>query len=678
MTTYTWTNQSSSNWGIGTNWNPSGPPPFGGDVALINGTLTAYTITYNAAEPQFAWLDNTSATATIDISANTMNVGTVTAAGIIDVDAGAHLAVSNVASVTGTGLVNVDGGAVTITGNLVLSTGALLEVSGNTGTLSVSTVETINSGATVEINSGAAMFASAEVVNGLLETTAGTGTFSFGNSNVSGSGTIEANGGTLDLTASLSGDNSVTLNIGASAASLLQLTGPLFNGNNLGVHFLGALGSFYYDDAGSDTNVHFNVTKLNVGVSKTNFIHLADTVSITNGGTGTGTTGVVVLSNHDTLTLSGITDGGVANSGTWFAKSVTDAGGGTDIFLSSVCYAAGTRILTPAGERAVEDLVEDDLVLTVAGEGLFARPIKWVGRRRIDLTSHPHPERVAPILIQRHAFAKDIPARDLCVSPDHGIFADGKLICARQLVNGATIRQVHGQRSVEYFHIELDTHAILLAEGLAAESYLDTGNRAFFANASGSIILHPDLTAQVDHPAREAGSCVPFVWEEEFVRPTWEKLAARAPQLGRPLPQLDTTADPDLAVMANGRKLRPIVVTDGCYQLIVPVGVNEVRLVSRASAPNEAKPWLEDRRQLGVYVERIVLRNQHEIEVIPLDHPALGQGWRSVEHAGQEMRRWTSGDAILRLPFEGPAVLEITATGSGLAYCLEAEVRREA
>ena len=224
MTTYTWTNSSSSNWGTGTNWNPSGPPQNGGDVALINGTLTAYTITYNAAEPSFAWLDDTSPTATIDIAANTMNTGTVTAAGTIDVDAGAHLAVSNVASVAGTGsTLNVDGGAVTITGNLGLSTGAFLDVSGNTGSLSVSTMLTIGSGTTAEINNGASVFASNLVVNGLLETTSGTGTFNFSNSGVSGSGTIEANGGTLDLTASLSGDNSVTLNIGASAASVLQL-----------------------------------------------------------------------------------------------------------------------------------------------------------------------------------------------------------------------------------------------------------------------------------------------------------------------------------------------------------------------------------------------------------------------------------------------------------------------
>ena len=49
-------------------------------------------------------------------------------------------------------------------------------------------------------------------------------------------------------------------------------------------------------------------------------------------------------------------------------------------------------------------------------------------------------------------------------------------------MNGSTIRREKGWSSVDYYHVELNEHAILLAEGLPAESYLDTGNRGFFAN----------------------------------------------------------------------------------------------------------------------------------------------------------------------------------------------------
>ena len=219
----------------------------------------------------------------------------------------------------------------------------------------------------------------------------------------------------------------------------------------------------------------------------------------------------------------------------------------------------------PAGDAIVvgleAEIVQGDIVLTLAGDELSAQPVKWLGHRRIDLTAHPRPETVAPIRIQRDAFADNMPHRDLLVSPDHAIFVDGKLICARQLVNGTTIRQEHGWTSVDYYHVELDAHAILLAEGLPAESYLDTGNRGFFANSGAPLVLHPDLTDETDYPTREAGSCAPFVWDEASVRPVWQRLADRAAALGRPVPQRDTTTDAGLQLVAKGRTIKPIFAT---------------------------------------------------------------------------------------------------------------------
>ncbi len=75
------------------------------------------------------------------------------------------------------------------------------------------------------------------------------------------------------------------------------------------------------------------------------------------------------------------------------------------------------------------------------------------------------------------------------------------LIPARLLVNGASIVQETGFDTVTYFHVELAEHAILLAEALEAESYLDTGNRAMFENA-GTGLCAPGL---LDLPARAAG-----------------------------------------------------------------------------------------------------------------------------------------------------------------------------
>ncbi len=137
------------------------------------------------------------------------------------------------------------------------------------------------------------------------------------------------------------------------------------------------------------------------------------------------------------------------------------------------CFAEGTRIATPAGAVAIEDLAEGDLVCTLSGA---ARPIRWVGRRSFDGTAYPQPARIAPVEIAAGAFGPGLPARALRLSPEHALFLDGAMVPVQHLVNGTTICQ-QPEAAITYYHIELPRHDVVLAEGLAAETYLDTGNR---------------------------------------------------------------------------------------------------------------------------------------------------------------------------------------------------------
>jgi hypothetical protein len=356
--------------------------------------------------------------------------------------------------------------------------------------------------------------------------------------------------------------------------------------------------------------------------------------------------------------------------------------GATNSFVASgdiiqaVCYARGTMIRTLDGELPVEKLRPGKQVMTLVDGQEISQTVTWLGHRRIGLSGHPRPETVAPIRIQRDAFAAGMPHRDLMVSPDHAIFVDGKLICARQLVNGTTIRQETGWTAVDYYHVELDQHAILLAEGLPAESYIDTGNSGFFGNSSAPMVLHPDLTDETDYPTREAGSCVPFVWDEASVRPVWQRLADRAAAIGWPVPQRTTTADADLRLLNQRPKrltVKPIHGDSNVVIFMLPRGASEIRLLSRAQSPTEARPWLEDRRRLGVRVARIVLRGADEVREIPVDHPGLTEGWWAVEREGRAMSRWTDGEAVLPLPaMQGNLLLEIHLAGS-MTYVVEAE-----
>jgi len=83
----------------------------------------------------------------------------------------------------------------------------------------------------------------------------------------------------------------------------------------------------------------------------------------------------------------------------------------------------------------------------------------------------------------------------LWLSPDHAVFVNDVLVPVKLLDNGTTIAQVKRDR-VRYFHVELTRHAVILAEGLAVETYLDTGGRANFT-CEDVVRLVPDFGARL-------------------------------------------------------------------------------------------------------------------------------------------------------------------------------------
>jgi fibronectin-binding autotransporter adhesin len=199
---------------------------------------------------------------------------------------------------------------------------------------------------------------------------------------------------------------------------------------------------------------------------------------------------------------------------------VTNVAAGADVALSVPCFRAGTLIGTPRGERPVEALAVGEDVTVLDGA---RRTVVWIGHRRIDCRRHPDPRRVLPIRITAGAFGPGCPHRDLLLSPDHALFVDEVLIPVRHLVNGSTVcRQQVAE--VEYYHIELECHDILLAEGLPTESYLDTGDRRDFANGGGVMTLHPDLAAR----ARDALGYAPLCVTGPILHAVRERLRNRA------------------------------------------------------------------------------------------------------------------------------------------------------
>jgi autotransporter passenger strand-loop-strand repeat protein len=195
------------------------------------------------------------------------------------------------------------------------------------------------------------------------------------------------------------------------------------------------------------------------------------------------------------------------------------SGGGTLVTEDDVpCYCAGTRIATAHGEVRVEELAIGDEVRTRSGT---LRPIKWIGRRsysgRFARGAH-----VLPICFKAGCLGSEQPRRDLWVSPNHAMFVEGVLIEARDLINGVSIIQADRVERVDYVHVELDAHDIIIAEGAWSESFVDDDSRAIFQNAHEYAALYPAA------PARPAQYCAPRIAFGPELEAARKRLAQRA------------------------------------------------------------------------------------------------------------------------------------------------------
>ncbi|MSP03159.1 MAG: Hint domain-containing protein [Acetobacteraceae bacterium] len=400
-------------------------------------------------------------------------------------------------------------------------------------------------------------------------------------------------------------------------------------------------------------------TGANKITSSIDLLNVGTTTSATLVQSGTTAATINVFTNGQTQTLSLL--------GNFTGKHVnflSDGAGGANIFLTDTpCYAAGTAILTPAGEAAVETIQPGDIVMTLADGCLVPRRVKWAGVRAIHLASHPKPDAVAPIRFLRGALGLDLPRRDLLLSPDHCLFLDGGLVPAKLLLNGMTIVRDLSLPSVSYHHLELDRHGVLVAEGVAAESYLDTGNRAYFSNAGLATILHPEFGINEHLRCWETDACATLTTRPEAVKPIWDRFVRRAVEQGLAAAIPATTLDAELALMVDGRRVSPLSSEGQTVTFLVPEGAASMRLVSRSVIPGLLKPWLDDPRSLGVAIRSVVLRDRTGHSVMPADHPALTDGWHAPETAPDgAVWRWSGGDAALPIASDGPCVVEIVVS----------------
>jgi hypothetical protein len=147
------------------------------------------------------------------------------------------------------------------------------------------------------------------------------------------------------------------------------------------------------------------------------------------------------------------------------------------------CLLKGTKISTPSGDRPVQELQIGDEVQTLAGR----KTIKWIGYTKFAKDeSRPWLDSVMPVRVARFAIDDHTPHCDLYLSLHHCIFFNGALIPVMYLINETSIAQdIPSDMSViEYYHIDLDTHEVIHAEGALVESFFDEdgSSRENFSN----------------------------------------------------------------------------------------------------------------------------------------------------------------------------------------------------
>ncbi len=339
-------------------------------------------------------------------------------------------------------------------------------------------------------------------------------------------------------------------------------------------------------------------------------------------------------SREVTFTLD---DGGASNN---LSAPVTES-----VTFAAACYCRGTRILTARGEVEIEALRIGDLAITADGG---SRPVVWIGHRRIDVSRHPDPLAVRPVRVSANAFGAGLPHADLWLSPGHNVAFEGALMPISCLINGVSVTQMDASH-VEYWHVELDRHDIVIAEGLSAESYLDCGNRTAFANGGAFVEAHPDF-----RPKYWADTCLPLVKEGPAVVAAKARLLGHLFEGGHSLNQ-----EEDAHILVDGLRVDPLRIASR-LAFLLPVQGREIALCSKVFVPAQGCADSSDGRGLGLAIGRL----QIDGETVSIDcDEACGLGWHPAEfEGGRFARRWTRGAAALPA---GARVVIVDLVGAG-------------
>jgi hypothetical protein len=133
------------------------------------------------------------------------------------------------------------------------------------------------------------------------------------------------------------------------------------------------------------------------------------------------------------------------------------------------------------------------------------RPLQWIGRysyRKSDRTK-AWVRDFLPVRVARSALGPDVPCADLCITRGHALLIDGVLVPVSNLINGTTITTLDADNldELEYFHIKLERHDVIYAEGVPCETLL---------NVDESAVNFSEYLRQYGSPEIKDVRCAPW------------------------------------------------------------------------------------------------------------------------------------------------------------------------
>ncbi|MBF0875892.1 Hint domain-containing protein [Gluconobacter cerevisiae] len=594
MTNY-WIGGANGDWFADANWSEGKAPPSKGWVDVLAGKPDGSAVTINVAQA------NATQITTLKVGSNaTLNVTATSPA---------------------------PGATAFYANSLTVAQG---------GTMLVDTSSTVNLG-------------SNPTVNGTLQIS-GNPAISINSNSVGGTGTLILDQTTL-------GSSNAQFQMGSSLTTVLQ------NGASLYVNNATAGGRIVFGrDAVNSAPSQLIFADYNQTVSTpiTGY-DAASVITIGHGGTppisatfvanssGTYTLKIAFDHYNNGITLSNISFGPNSTPGTptivQNANGSWSVVGGATGYNGQICYLAGSMILTPEGECGIETLEAGDQVMVHENGTLHSRTILRVGHAHTTVGATGQADMDAvPVRIRAGALADGIPSRDLLVTPEHCMMLEGTFIPVRMLVNGMTIAYDHSITEYDYYHIETEKHAILIANGALSESFMDVGHRP-------DALMKGHQVARLHPLSWEKDAAAPLVTDRSHVEPIFAAIALRAQALGyadtQPVPSTKTKNTIHL-VLEDGTTLYPIRTSGEHFVFMLPEGCQSVRILSQAARPaDRIGPFVDDRRMLGVLVGDVTVWNDEQTQHLSnhLSDP-YADGWWSIESSHA---RWTAGNARLDL-----------------------------